>query len=69
MATKALNQHQHNMLHDYYPNNCCLCMAEERIRALKEELQCLKERVEDEKDDRCQDMEPVVRTCQWWANV
>ncbi len=64
MSAKALNVNQHNILHDYYPDNCC--RAEERIRALEEELQCLKERVDNEK---VQDMEPVVRTCQWWANV
>ena len=38
MAVKATTPQQHNMLHQYWPNNCCLCGHEETIRQLKEQL-------------------------------
>ena len=37
MATKALNINQHIPLHNLYPDNCCLCKAEEKIK----ELECV----------------------------
>lgn len=37
MATKALNINQHIPLHDLYPDNCCLCKAEQKIK----ELECI----------------------------
>lgn len=39
MSTKALNINQHIMLHQLYPDNCCLCKAEERIKVLEKQLQ------------------------------
>ena len=37
MATKA-GMDQHNMLHRHWPNDCCLCRQESRIRELEAEL-------------------------------
>ncbi len=30
---------QHDILHKHYPNDCCLCKAEARIRALERQLE------------------------------
>ena len=29
---------QHDLLHKYYPDNCCLCKAEQRIKELEKEI-------------------------------
>jgi len=29
---------QHDMLHKAYPDNCCLCKAEQRIKELEKEI-------------------------------
>lgn len=35
MPTKALNINQHDVLHQHYPNDCCLCKAESKIKELE----------------------------------
>uniref|UniRef100_A0A6M3LD01 Uncharacterized protein n=1 Tax=viral metagenome TaxID=1070528 RepID=A0A6M3LD01_9ZZZZ len=45
MATKALNVNQHHILHELYPDDCCLCKAENEIDQLKAENARLKDRV------------------------
>ena len=37
MATKALTADQHQPLHQRWPDNCCLCAAETRIKDLERE--------------------------------
>ncbi len=36
MSTK-IGYEQHNVLHQHFPNDCCLCRTESEIRQLKEE--------------------------------
>jgi hypothetical protein len=39
MATKYRNINQHDILHQHYPDDCCLCKAEARIRELEVEVE------------------------------
>ena len=39
--TKQLNIDQHQPLHVLYPNDCCLCKAEDRIKELEEKIKKL----------------------------
>jgi len=38
MSTKQLNINQHIPLHELYPNNCCLCRAEAKIKELEDKI-------------------------------
>lgn len=46
MAAKALTANQHLILHDYWPNNCCLCNRELEITALKLKVEELEKKLE-----------------------
>ena len=48
MAAKALLENQHLILHQTWPDNCCLCEGDERVRILEEEIRKLKEFIGDE---------------------
>ena len=47
MATKALNVNQHHILHELYPDDCCLCKSENKVEQLKAENAKLKDRVKE----------------------
>ena len=41
MSAKALTENQHLILHEYWPNNCCLCSKNDEIDALKQQIATL----------------------------
>lgn len=45
-ATKYPFPNQHVILHQMYPNDCCLCKAEARIAELETKLKDFEERFE-----------------------
>ena len=50
MSTKTDTPEQHNLLHQYWPSNCCICSAETRIRELEEKVKELEARLEAQDD-------------------
>lgn len=49
MSTKQ-GYDQHNVLHHYFPHDCCLCRTELEIQSLKIELQKAKKEIEEYKN-------------------
>lgn len=43
MATKIPGINQHIVLHELYPNDCCLCKAEVRIAELERKVRELEQ--------------------------
>ena len=41
MPTKALNINQHDVLHEKYSGDCCLCKSEEKLKALELKLEVM----------------------------
>lgn len=47
MATKQPTIDQHEILHVHYPNDCCLCRAEGKVKELEYKIQQLEEKLKD----------------------
>ena len=56
MATKQAPLNQHIILHQHYPDNCCLCREEDRVSKLKSALRTLTELIQKQEN-----LDPEIR--------
>jgi len=45
MSAKTTTPEQHKLLHQYWPNDCCLCTHEAKVKELEEKVKELEKRL------------------------